>query len=53
MKDFNIEEIKKDIKDLKFEMGSKIATKDSLKELFNLHLSDADEIRDLGELVKI
>ena len=50
MKDFNIEEIKKDIKDLKFEMDSKI-TKDSLKELYNLHLSDVDEIRDLRELV--
>lgn len=50
MKDSDIEEIKKNIKDLKFEMDQKI-TKESLKELYNLHLSDVDEIGDLRETV--
>ena len=50
MKDSDIEEIKKNIKDLKFELDQKI-TKESLKELYNLHLSDVDEIGDLRETV--
>ena len=50
MKDSDIEEIKKNIKDIKFEMDQKI-TKESLKELYNLHLSDVDEIGDLRETV--
>ena len=50
MKDLDIEEIKKNIKDIKFEMEQKI-TKESLKELYNLHLSDVDEINDLRETV--
>ena len=50
MKDSDIEELKKNIKDLKFEMDQKI-TKESLKELYNLHLSDVDEINDLREHV--
>ena len=50
MKDSDIEEIKKSIKDLKFEIDQKI-TKESLKELYNLHLSDVDEINDLREHV--
>lgn len=50
MKDSNIEEMKKNIKDIKFEMEQKI-TKESLKELYNLHLSDVDEIGDLRETV--
>ena len=50
IKDLDINEIKKNIKDLKFELDQKI-TKDSLKELYNLHLSDVDEISDLRERV--
>ena len=50
MKNSDIEEIKKNIKDIKFEVEQKI-TKDSLKELYNLHLSDLDEINDLREHV--
>ena len=48
IKDLDIDEIKKNIKDLKFELDQKI-TKESLKELYNLHLSDVDEIGDLRE----
>ena len=48
MKDLDFEQIKKSIKDLKFEIDQKL-TKDSLKELYNLHLSDVDEINDLRE----
>ena len=43
-----IDEIKKNIKDIRFDVDQKI-TKDSLKELYNLHLSDLDEINDLRE----
>ena len=48
MKNSEIDEIKKNIKDLRFDVDQKI-TKDSLKELYNLHLSDVDEINDLRE----
>ena len=48
MKDVDFEQMKKNIKDLKFELDQKL-TKDSLKELYNLHLSDVDEINDLRE----
>ena len=48
MKDVDFEQMKKNIKDLKFELDQKL-TKDSLKELYNLHLSDMDEINDLRE----
>jgi len=44
-----VDEIKKNIKDLKFELEQKL-TKESLKELYNLHLSDVDEIGDLRNL---
>ena len=40
--------MKKNLKDLQFELEQKL-TKDSLKELYNLHLSDVDEIADLRE----
>ena len=49
LKDFDVDEIKKNIKDLKFELEQKL-TKESLKELYNLHLSDVDEIGDLRNL---
>ena len=48
MKNSEIDEIKKNIKDIRFDVDQKI-TKDSLKELYNLHLSDVDEINDLRE----
>ena len=48
MKDWNIEILKKDIKLMKFDLEKKI-TKDNLKELYNLHISDLDEINDLRE----
>lgn len=48
MKNSEIDEIKKNIKDIRFDVDQKI-TKDSLKELYNLHLSDLDEINDLRE----
>ena len=48
MKDVDFEQVKKNIKDLKFELDQKL-TKDSLKELYNLHLSDLDEINDLRD----
>ena len=48
IKDWNIDILKKDIKDIKFELEKKI-TKDNLKDLYNLHLSDLDEINDLRE----
>ena len=50
MNNSELEEIKKKIKDIKFDLDQKI-TKDSLKELYNLHLSDVDEISDLREQV--
>ena len=52
MKDSDIEELKKNMKNLKLDMDQKI-TKESLKELYNLHLSDVDEISDLREHVGI
>ena len=48
MKDSDIEEIKKSIKDLKLDMDQKI-TKESLKELYNLHLKDVGDLGDLRE----
>ena len=48
MKNSEIDEIKKNIKDIRFDVDQKI-TKDSLKELYNLHLSDVDEINDLSD----
>ena len=48
MKNSEIDEIKKNIKDIRFDVDQKI-TKDSLKELYNLHLSDVDEINDLRD----
>ena len=48
MKDFDINEIKKEIKDLQSDMEQKL-TRDSLKELYNLHLSDAGEISEIRE----
>ena len=48
MKDWNIEILKKDINEMKFDLEKKI-TKDNLKELYNLHMSDLDEINDLRE----
>ena len=52
IKDLDIEQIKKNIKDLKFELDQKL-TKDSLKELYNLHLSDVDEINDLRDHIAL
>ena len=48
MKDWNIEILKKDINEMKFDLEKKI-TKDNLKELYNLHMNDLDEINDLRE----
>ena len=48
IKDLDIDGMKKNLKDLQFELEQKL-TKDSLKELYNLHLSDVDEIADLRE----
>ena len=48
IKDLDIDGMKKNLKDLQFELEQKL-TKDSLKELYNLHLSDVDEITDLRE----
>ena len=48
MKDWNIEILKKDIKEMKLDIEKKI-TKDNLKELYNLHISDLEEINDLRE----
>ena len=47
-KDWNIDILKKDIKDIKVDLEKKI-TKDNLKELYNLHLSDLEEINELRE----
>ena len=46
------EVIKNDIKDLKFKIDKKIQ-KEDLKELYNLHLSDLDEINDLKDRIEI
>ena len=43
-----IEILKNDVKELKFKIDKKI-TKEDLKELYNLHLSDLDEINDLKD----
>ena len=43
-----IESLKNDVKELKFKIDKKI-TKEDLKELYNLHLSDLDEINDLKD----
>ena len=48
LKDWNIEILKRDIKDIKFDLDKKI-TKDNLKELYNLHISDLEEINDLRD----
>ena len=42
------EVLKNDVKELKFKIDKKIA-KEDLKELYNLHLSDLDEINDLKD----
>ena len=52
MKDLDVDEIKKNIKDIKFELEQKL-TRESLKELYNLHLSDLDEISDLREHISL
>jgi len=43
-----IEILKNDVKELKFKIDKKI-TKEDLKELYNLHLSDLDEINDIKD----
>ena len=43
-----IEVLKNDVKELKFKIDKKI-TKEDLKDLYNLHLSDLDEINDLKD----
>ena len=48
MKDWNIEILKKDIKEMQNDLSKKI-TKDNLKELYNLHISDLDEINELRD----
>ena len=48
LKDSNIDEIKKNIKDIQFELEQKL-TKESLKELYNLHLGNSDDLSDLRE----
>ena len=48
MKDWNIEALQKNIKDIQVDLEKKI-TKDNLKELYNLHFSDLEEINDLRE----
>ena len=47
-----LEVIKNDVKDLKFKIDKKI-TKEDLKELYNLHLSDLDEINDIKDRIGI
>ena len=47
-----LEVLKNDVKELKFKIDKKI-TKEDLKELYNLHLSDLDEIHDLKDQVGI
>ena len=48
MNEQEIDNLKKEIKDIKLLMDKKI-TKDDLKELYNYHLSDEDEINDLKD----
>ena len=43
-----LEVLKNDVKELKFKIDKKIS-KEDLKELYNLHLSDLDEINDLKD----
>ena len=45
-----LEVIKNDVKELKFKIDKKIS-KEDLKELYNLHLSDVDEINDLKDRI--
>ena len=45
-----LEVLKNDVKELKFKIDKKIA-KEDLKELYNLHLSDVDEINDLKDRI--
>ena len=47
-----LEVIKNDVKELKFKIDKKI-TKEDLKELYNLHLSDVDEINDLKDRISL
>ena len=47
-----MEVLKNDVKELKFKIDKKIARED-LKELYNLHLSDLDEINDLKDQISI
>ena len=44
--------IKNDVKELMYKMDSKIA-KEDLKELYNMHLSDLDEINDLKDQISL
>ena len=50
--DEELEVLKNDVKELKFKIDKKI-TKEDLKELYNLHLSDVDEINDLKDRMGI
>ena len=47
-----LEIFKNDVKELKFKIDKKIS-KEDLKELYNLHLSDVDEINDLKDRIGI
>ena len=47
-----IQKVKNDVKELIYKIDTKIA-KEDLKELYNLHLSDLDEINDLKEQVSL
>ena len=47
-----LEVLKNDAKELKFKIDKKI-TKEDIKELYNLHLSDVDEINDLKDRMGI
>ena len=47
-----IQKIKNDVKELIYKIDTKIA-KEDLKELYNMHLSDLDEINDLKEQVSL
>ena len=48
LKNKDIEEIQNEVKDIKVILDKKI-TREDLKELYNLHLSDLDEINDLKD----
>ena len=45
-----IQKIKNDVKELMYKIDTKIE-KEDLKELYNLHLSDVDEINDLKDQI--